>query len=136
MTTSSGVRTIQLKAYPSTIHVVDTNNSPLAGVKVVVVFSNSTSKTLTTNSQGIAQLGRVPAGNYVAQLTYQNQDMGKWTADPSDPAQRDNTIRLNVGSTATSSQVSAVVLLTIFGIAFFLVLLAIKVRKTPPPPKI
>jgi hypothetical protein len=134
MTTSSGVRSIQLKAYPSTIRVVDTNNSPLVGVKVVVTFSNSTSKTLTTDSQGVAQLGRVPTGNYVAQLTYQNQDMGKWTADASTTP--NNTIQLNVGSPATSSQVSAIVLLTIFGIAFFLVLLAIKVRKTPPPPKI
>jgi hypothetical protein len=134
MTTSSGVRSVQLKAYPSTIRVVDTNNSPLVGVKVVVTFSNSTSKTLTTDSQGVAQLGRVPTGNYVAQLTYQNQDMGKWTADASTTP--NNTIQLNVGSPATSSQVSAIVLLTIFGIAFFLVLLAIKVRKSPPPPKI
>jgi hypothetical protein len=134
ITTSSGVRSIQLKAYPSTIKVVDTGNSPLVGVKVVVTFSNSTSKTLTTDSQGIAQLGRVPSGNYVAQLTYQNQDMGKWTADASTTP--NNTIQLNVGSPATSSQVSAIVLLTIFGIAFFLVLLAIKVRKSPPPPKI
>jgi hypothetical protein len=134
MTTSPGVRSIQLKAYPSTIRVLDTNNSPLAGVKVVVTFSNSTSKTLITDSQGVAQLGRVPTGNYVAQLTYQNQDMGKWTADASTTP--NNTIQLNVGSPATSSQVSAIVLLTIFGIAFFLVLLAIKVRKSPPPPKI
>jgi hypothetical protein len=134
MTTSPGVRSIQLKAYPSTIKVVDTSNSPLVGVTVVVTFSNSTSKTLTTDSQGIAQLGRVPSGNYVAQLTYQNQDMGKWTADASTTP--NNTIQVNVGSPATSSQVSAIVLLTIFGIAFFLVLLAIKVRKSPSPPKI
>jgi hypothetical protein len=126
--------TIQLKAYPETIHIIDRSNNPVSNVQVTVIFSNSTSQQFTTDSSGNVQLGRLPAGSYTAQLTYQGQSMGRWTADASQTAT--NTIQIPVGSSPAQQQVSAIVLLTIFGLAFFLILLAIKVRKPPPPPLI
>ncbi|HZY93701.1 MAG TPA: carboxypeptidase-like regulatory domain-containing protein [Candidatus Bathyarchaeia archaeon] len=134
ITTSSAA--VQLRAYPATIKIVDKGNNPVPGAKVtVILLSNSTTITFTSDSQGIVQLGRIPGGLYSAQVTYQGQDMGRWGADAS--LTPTNTIQLNIGNApGTSSQVSSIVLLTIFGIAFFLVLLAIKVRKPPPPPKI
>jgi Carboxypeptidase regulatory-like domain len=127
--------TIQLKAYPETIHVIDRGNNPVAGAQVTVIFSNSTSRQFNTDSQGNVQLGRLPAGSYTTSITYQGQSMGRWTADASQIST--NTIQLSIGSsTGTTQQVSAIVLLTVFGLGIFLVLLAIRVRKPPPPPTI
>jgi hypothetical protein len=134
MTTSSGIRSVQLKAYALTIRIVDRNNAPIQGVNVTVTLSNSTRKTFMSDVQGNVQLGQVPAGSYATQVTYQGQKMGTWSSDAS--VTQTNTIQLNVGTSPSSNQVSAIVLLTIFGIAFFLILLAIKVRKPPPPPTI
>lgn len=134
MTTGSGIRSVQLKAYALTIRIVDRNNAPIQGANVTVTLSNSTRKTFISDAQGNVQLGQVTAGSYVTQVTYQGQKMGTWSSDAS--VTQTNTIQLNVGPSPSSNQVSAVVLLTIFGIAFFLLLLAIKVRKPPPPPTI
>ncbi len=134
-TGSRGPFTAQFdKFYLATIRVVDGSSNPVSGATVTVTFSNSTSKVFTTDAQGWVQLGLIPPGSYTAQITYQNQDMGRWTADPSQtPAY---TITVNAGGSTSAPVVSAIVLLTIFGVAFFLILLAIKVRKPPPPPTI
>ncbi len=126
--------TIPLKAYSATIQVVDNLNNPVAGVTITATFVNSTTKSFTTDSQGKAQLGYVPIGPYTAHLVYNSQDMGQYSIDAS--ATPTNTVRLGIGGQTSAPVVSAVVLLTIFGVALLLVLLAIKVRKPPLPPTI
>ena len=134
LTNGSVTKTIPLLAYPATMLIVDKSNNPISGVKVVVTFANSTSSTFTTDSKGTVNLGHIPQGSFSAQVFYQNQSEGTWSVNAiSTPTY---TIQLNVGGSVTSTTVSAVVLLTIFGIAFFLVLLAIKVRRPAPPPTI
>lgn len=134
LTKGSATKTIPLLAYPATIQIVDKNNSPIPGARVIVTFANSTSATLTSDSKGTVNLGHIPQGSFSAQVFYQNQNEGTWSLTAINAPT--NTIQLNVGGSATSNTVSAVVLLTIFGIALFLVLLAIKVRRPAPPPTI
>ena len=134
LTAGTTVKSIPLRAYPAKILVVDMNNNPLAGAKLTVILSNSTSGVFTTDSQGLVDLGRIPVGSYSTQVSYQNQDKGKWASDAS--LTPTNTIQLTVGGPTTASTVSAIVLLTIFGIAIFLVLLAIMLRKKSPPPNL
>ena len=134
LTSGAVTKTIPLLAYPATIQIVDKNNNPISGASVIVTFANSTSATLTSDSKGTVNLGHIPQGSFSAQVFYQNQNEGTWSVNAiSTPTY---TIQLNVGGSVTSTTVSAVVLLTIFGIAFFLVLLAIKVRRPAPPPAI
>ncbi len=125
--------TIQLPAYPETLVIVDTNGNPIAGARVTVTFANSTSTSFTSDSKGNVNLGHIPEGSFTARVTYQGVDKTFSFTAVNTPT---NTIQLNIGSPVTSTTVSAVVLLTIFGIAFFLVLLAIKVRRPAPPPTI
>ena len=126
---------VPLKAYTATVRVVDSSNSPVSDATLTVTLANSTSTTLTTDSQGTVQLGHIPLGPYTVHVVYKNQDMGSYSVDASTTAV--NTVKLNLGGGPTSGPVvSAVVLLTIFGVAMFLFLLAIKVRKPPPPPTI
>jgi hypothetical protein len=134
LTTGSATKTVSLQAYPASVHVVDNNNNPISGANVTVTFINSTSRSFLTNSKGNVQLGDVPRGSYLLSVVYQNQQVTGLVEDAmTNPTA---TVQLNVGATATSTTTSAIVLLTIFGLAFFLVLLAIKVRKSPPPPTI
>ena len=134
LTSGAVTKTVPLLAYPATIQIVDKSNNPISGASVIVTFANSTSATLTSDSRGTVNLGHIPQGSFSAQVFYQNQNEGTWSVNAiSTPAY---TIQLNVGGSTTSTTVSAVVLLTIFGIAFFLVLLAIKVRRPAPPPTI
>jgi hypothetical protein len=67
-------------------------------------------------------------------VLYQGQDQGTWSEDASVASV--STVTLNVGGTTSAPVVSALVLFTIFGVAFFLILLAVKVRRPSPPPKI
>jgi len=127
---------IRLRAYTATVKVVDRLNNPISGVSLFVRLTNQTSTELpfTTDSQGQAQLGYIPLGSYTVRVVYQNQDMGSWVVEASQTPV--NTIPLNVGGTTSGPIISAVVLLTIFGVAMFLLLLAVKVRKPPLPPTI
>ncbi len=126
--------TVPLNAYSATIRLVDRANNPVVGASVTVVLANSTSRVFTTDGEGSVRLGHIPLGPYTARIMYQNQDMGNWTVDASrNPV---STIALNVGGQGNAPVVSAVVILTIFGLALFLLLLAIKVRKPPAPPTI
>ena len=135
LTNGAVTKTIPLLAYPATIQILDKNNNPISGASVIVTFANSTSTTLTSDSKGTVNLGHIPQGSFSAQVFYQNQNEGTWSLTAINAPT--NTIQLNVGGgSVTSTTVSAVVLLTIFGIAFFLVLLAIKVRRPAPPPTI
>lgn len=125
---------IPLKAYSATVKVVDRANNPIAGADLSVTLSNTTVVSFTTDSQGQAQLGHIPIGSYRVRVVYQSQEMGSWFPDAEqDPVY---TIQLNVGGTVSGPIISAVVLLTILGVAMFLLLLAIKVRKPPLPPTI
>ncbi|TMI70610.1 carboxypeptidase regulatory-like domain-containing protein [Candidatus Bathyarchaeota archaeon] len=134
LTSGSATKTVSLKAYPASVHVVDNNNNPIGGANVTVTFINSTSRSFLTNSKGNVQLGDVPMGTYSLSVMYQNQQVtGLIENAITSPTA---TVQLNIGSAATSTTTSAIVLLTIFGLAFFLILLAIKVRKPPPPPTI
>lgn len=137
LTSSSATKSVQLAVYPATVKVVDLNNNPLSGANVTVTFvsPNSTSVSLKTGSQGTVRLGDIPLGPYTAHVTYQGQDV-RWSEDASATPGGVSTITLNVSGTTSAPIVSAVVLLTIFGVALFLILLAIKVRKPPPPPTI
>jgi len=127
---------IRLRAYTATVKVVDRLNNPISGVSLFVRLTNQTSVELpfTTDSQGQALLGYIPLGSYTVRVVYQNQDMGSWVVEASQTPV--NTIPLNVGGTTSGPIISAVVLLTIFGVAMFLLLLAVKVRKPPLPPTI
>jgi hypothetical protein len=127
---------IRLRAYTATVKVVDRLNNPIPGVSLFVRLTNQTSTELpfTTDSQGQAQLGYIPLGSYTVRVVYQNQDLGSWVVEASQTPV--NTITLNVGGTTSGPIISAVVLLTIFGVAMFLLLLAVKVRKPPLPPTI
>jgi len=131
--------TIVLKAYLASVKTVDGSGNPIAGVAVTVGFvDNSTTKTFTTGSTGLIQLGHIPIGHYNVQVTYQGKSTN-WATDASIASQ---PLTITVpgaaggGGTTNSTAVSAVVLLTIFGLAFLLVVLAIRVRKPPPPPVI
>jgi hypothetical protein len=128
---------VKLQAFPASLKAVDGSNNPVQGVTVTVYFQNSTSKTLTTNSQGLVQLGDVPL-NYTAVVTYNGNTICNCVVDTANPQNNPYVVQVSVagGGSGTAPLVSAVVILTIFGIAAFLVLLAIKVRKAPPPPRI
>jgi hypothetical protein len=134
LTNGPASKTVSLQAYPATVHVVDNNNNPISGANVTVTLVNQTSRSIVTDSAGIARIGEIPQGSYQLRVVYQNQQIGPLSENAiTSPTA---TVQLNVGSTATSTTTSAIVLLTIFGLAFFLILLAIKVRKPPPPPSI
>ena len=137
LTNGNVAKSIQLAVYPATVKVVDPNNNPVSGANVTVTFAppHSTSVSHLTGSQGTVGLGDIPLGPYTARVTYQGQDV-KWSEDASATPGGVSTITLNISSTTSAPVVSAVVLLTIFGVALFLILLAIKVRKPPPPPTI
>jgi hypothetical protein len=137
LTNGNVAKSIQLAVYPATVKVVDLNNNPVSGANVTVTFAppNSTSVSHLTGSQGTVGLGDIPLGPYTARVTYQGQDV-KWSEDASATPGGVSTIALNISGTTSAPVVSAVVLLTIFGVALFLILLAIKVRKPPPPPTI
>jgi len=137
LTNGNVAKSIQLAVYPATVKVVDLNNNPVSGANVTVIFAppNSTSVSHLTGGQGTVSLGDIPLGPYTARVTYQGQDV-KWSEDASATPGGESTITLNISGTTSAPVVSAVVLLTIFGVALFLILLAIKVRKPPPPPTI
>ncbi len=125
--------TLSLRAYPATILIVDNNNNPVQGASVTVTFGNSTTSTYTSDSKGLVNLGDVPEGSFGATVHYQNQAYGPYSLTAvNNPT---NTITVN-GGTSTNTTTTAIVLLAIFGIAFFLVLLAIRVRKPAAPPRI
>jgi hypothetical protein len=125
--------TISLQAYPATILIVDSNSNPVQGASVTITFANSTSLTYTSNSKGLVNLGDIPGGSFHATAHYQNQAYGPYTLSAiGNPT---NTITVNAGSTTTTTT-TAIVLLAIFGIAFFLILLALKVRRPAAPPRI
>ncbi len=125
---------ISLKAYPATVKLTDNSNQPVSGAMIAVTFANGTSTTLTSDSQGTVNLGRIPIGSYTIDITYQNRDWGSYSIDAS--AQPVDTVQLGIGGGTSAPVVSAVVLLTIFGLALFLIVLAVRVRKPPPPPMI
>jgi len=131
---ASASAVVAVSAYPASVKVVDKLNNPIQGALVTITFANATSRTFTTDIQGTVHLGDIPIGPYSAHVFYQGQDQGTWSEDAS--VAPVSTVTLNAGGTSSAPVVSAIVLLTIFGVAFFLILLAIKVRKTPPPPKI
>ena len=134
LTTGSGSAVVKVNAYAASVKVVDKLNNPIQGASVTITFANATSRAFTTDAQGTVQLGDIPIGPYSAHVIYQGQDQGTWSEDAS--VAPISTVTLNVGGTTSAPVVSAIVLLTIFGVALFLILLAIKVRRSPPPPKI
>ena len=138
LTTGPVSKAILIKAYSATVKAVDAGNNPVAGVTVTVTLLNSTVRSITTDSQGLAQIGYVPNGRYTAHVTYRGSDAGTWTTDASTtPVLTVSVASAGGGGALTSTTVvSAVVLLTVFGIAAFLIILAVRVRKPPPPPSI
>ncbi len=134
LTLASASVAVAVSAYSASVKVVDKLNNAIQGASVTVTFANTTSRMFTTNSQGLVQLGDIPVGPYSAHVLYQGQDQGTWSEDASVASV--SIVTLNVGGTTSAPVVSALVLLTIFGVALFLILLAIKVRRPSPPPKI
>ncbi len=130
------VSTVTLKVYSASVKTVDGSGNPVAGVTVQATFLNSTTVTLASNSNGLVDLGHIPLGPYSVQVTYQGQT-SNYSPDASTQQQPSVVTLATPGSgTKNSTAISAIVLLTIFGLALFLVLMAIKVRKPPPPPQI
>jgi len=104
-------------------------------VTVTVSFANTTSRAFQTDSQGLIQLGYIPLGSYTAVVTYQGNTICSCSTDAS--LTNPLVVEVPVGSApVTVTSVSSIVLLTILGLAVFLVLLAVRVRKPPPPPSI
>jgi hypothetical protein len=134
LTRGSITAPVSLKAYPATIKITDNSNNPLPGAVATITMVNGTTATFTSDSQGLIQLGRIPLGTYSTHVTYQGQDMGTFTVDAS--LYPVDTIKLSTGVGAATPIISAVVLVTIFGLALFLIILAVRVRKAPPPPQI
>jgi hypothetical protein len=134
LTSASASAIVKISAYSASVKVVDKVNNPVQGVSVTITFANATSRAFTSDAQGTVQLGDIPLGPYSAHVVYQGQDQGTWSEDASVASV--STVTLNVGGTTPAPVVSAIVLLTIFGVALFLILLAVKVRRTAPPPKI
>jgi len=135
LSSSSASVGVAISAYSASIKVVDKSNNPISGASVTVTFANATTRMFTTDSSGTVQLGRIPIGPYSVHVTYQGQDSGAPIAEDASVASV-STVTLGVGGISPAPVISAVVLLTIFGVAFFLILLAIKVRRPAPPPKI
>ena len=133
LTSAPATVAVTISAYLASVKVVDKSNNPLPNASITVTFANTTTRTFATDSQGTVQLGHIPLGPYSLRVSYQGQDQGtRWSEDAS--VSSVSTVTLNVGGTATTPVVSAIVLLTIFGVAFFLVLLAIKLRSPRPQP--
>jgi hypothetical protein len=125
---------VPLTVYPTTVHVVDSNSNPVSGASVTITFLNNTSSSLVSNSNGNVVLGDVAQGTYSATVRYQNQQYGPYTlTSVGNPT---NTVQVNSGTAPPNTTTTAIALLAIFGIAFFLILLAIKVRKPAAPPQI
>jgi hypothetical protein len=136
LTNGPATVTIALKAYPATIQVIDNNNHPVLGANVTITFVNGTitSRSYMSDSSGNVHLGDIPyPGSFGLTVRYQNQQYGPYSPDAA--TNSTYTVQVNAGS-STPTTGTAIVLLVIFGIAFFLILLAIKVRKPPAPPKI
>ena len=134
LTSSSASAALTILAYPASLKVVDKTNNPIQGATITVTFANATTRVFTTDGQGTVQLGEIPYGPYTAQVTYQGQAQAPVGEDATSGSV--STITLNIGGGSSAPVVSGVVLLTIFGVALFMILLAIKVRKPPPPPSI
>ena len=136
LTNGPATATISLRAYPATVLIVDNNNNPVSGANVTITFVNGTvtSKTYVSGSNGKVNLGDIPdPGSYGVTVHYQNQVYGPYSV-----TQTNNptyTIKVSASTPATTTT-TAIVLLAIFGIAFFLILLAIRVRKPAAPPTI
>ncbi|HZD12288.1 MAG TPA: hypothetical protein VE177_02055, partial [Candidatus Binatus sp.] len=80
----------------------------------------------------------VPNGKYTAHVSYNGADAGTWTTDAATTPVLTVSVAVpgSGGPLTSTTVVSAVVLLTIFGIAAFLIILAVRVRKAPAPPSI
>jgi len=132
--------TVSLQAYPETIQIVDMNNNPVSGANVTVSFVNGTgtSKNYITDHNGNVHLGDVPlptgTGSFGVTVRYQNQEFGPYT--PTVTGSSTVTLQIAASSSSPNTTTTAIVLLAIFGIALFMILLAIKVRKPAAPPQI
>jgi hypothetical protein len=129
---------VKVNAFSATVKAVDKGNNPVAGVTVTITLLNSTVKTLTTNSQGLASLGYIPQGLYTAHVTYNGAEVGNWSTDASSTPTLTVTVAAagGTGTVGTSTIVSAVAVLAILGVVALLLFLAFHVRKKPVPPKI
>jgi len=136
-------KAVKVNAFSATVKAVDKSNNPVAGVVVTVPLLNSTVKTFTTNSQGLADMGYVPQGNYAAHVTYNGAEVGNYvftvgSVDTSSMPTLTVTVATAGGSgiPGTTTIVSAVALFAILGVVVLLLFLAFRVRKKPVPPKI
>ncbi|OLE75927.1 hypothetical protein AUG19_04145 [archaeon 13_1_20CM_2_54_9] len=133
LTQAGTTKTVALKAYLAILRIVDSQDRPLSGVNVTVTFDvNATTRSFTTDSQGNVQLGRVPIGPYTAHIVYQGQDFQSYSLDAS--SNPNYTLKLSTGGQISQPVVSGIVLVAIFGVAVFLVFIAVRVRKPPLPP--
>ncbi len=124
---------IPIKAYSADVKVVDRGNNPVSGATVTITFANATETTLTTDNEGMVRTGLIPLGTYNYHVVYQGQDVSG-AADASTTPE--TTVTLSIGGGVSTPLVSSLVILTIFGVALFMILLAIKVRRPPLPPTI
>ncbi len=139
LTTGPVTATVGLLVYTAAIKLIDNSNNPVAGATVTVNFptNGTTTAPLTSDGQGMVNLGSIPVAEifqYNAHITYHGQ---QWDYSVASSAPPTHTIQLSIAAGGVNAPVvSAVVLLTIFGIALFLIVLAVRVRKPPPPPMI
>ncbi len=135
LTQAGSTKTIALKAYSATLHIVDSQNNPVVGATVTVMIDvNGTLKSFTTDSQGTIQLGRIPIGSYTAHVVYRGQDFPSYSIDAS--KYPNYTLQLSTGGQVSQPILSSIVLAAILGVAVFLVVLALRIRKPPLPPVI
>jgi hypothetical protein len=132
------LKAVKVNALSALVKTVDRSNNPVAGVTVTVTLLNSTVRTFTTNSQGLADLGHIPQGLYTAHVIYNGSEVGTWSVDASSTPTLTVTVAAagGAGALGTTTVVSAVVLFAILGVVALLLFLAFHVRKKPVPPKI
>ena len=132
------LKAVKVNALSALVKTVDRSNNPVAGVTVTVTLLNSTVRTFTTNSQGLADLGHIPQGIYTAHVIYNGSEVGTWSVDASSTPTLTVTVAAagGAGALGTTTVVSAVVLFAILGVVALLLFLAFHVRKKPVPPKI
>src|SRR5207245_7698775 len=130
LTTGPVTKAIQIRAYSATVKAVDAGNNPVAGVTITVTLLNSTVRSITTDSQGLAQIGYVPNGRYTAHVTYRGSDAGTWTTDASTTPVLTVSVAVAGGGGALTSTtvVSAVVLLSVLSFADFMIFFVVLLR--------
>lgn len=136
LTNGPVAQSVPVKAFSATVKTVDSGGKPVSNATVTVTLANSTVRSFTTDNQGLANIGYIPKGTYSAAVAYRGSSVGTWSTDASSNPVLVVTVPIQGGIPAPTTVVSALVLLTILGTIFFLIVLAVRTHKPATPPDI